>query len=250
VIPAGSFPGWNVNRDYRRWFSPSLGRDMEMLVFGHAGARVLVFPTSLGKFYEWEDREMIAALAGPIERGWLQFFCVDSVDAESWYAKNRHPSLAAARHGAYEAYLINEVLPFSESINQNPFLITTGASFGAYHSLNFALRHPHLVGRVLAMSGLYDIKKMTGGYEDDGVYANDPSHYMIHMSDEARLDAIRRIDIVLALGKDDPNRANNEHMSGVLWSRGIWHAYRLWDGWAHDWPWWQQMAAQYIGGHD
>ncbi len=36
-----------MNREYLRWFSPSLQRDMEMLVFGHAGARVLVFPTSM-----------------------------------------------------------------------------------------------------------------------------------------------------------------------------------------------------------
>jgi len=42
-----------MNREYHRWFSPALNRDMEMLIFGHAGARVLVFPTSLGKYYEW-----------------------------------------------------------------------------------------------------------------------------------------------------------------------------------------------------
>src|SRR5688572_7945895 len=51
-----------MRRDYHRWYSPSLGRDMELLVFGHAGARVLVFPTSLGKYYEWEDRGMVATL--------------------------------------------------------------------------------------------------------------------------------------------------------------------------------------------
>ena len=41
-----------MNREYHRWHSPALSRDMELLVFGHADARVLVFPTSLGKFYE------------------------------------------------------------------------------------------------------------------------------------------------------------------------------------------------------
>ena len=49
-------------REHRRWFSPALGRDMELLVFGHGGARVIVFPTSMGRFYEWEDRGMIGAL--------------------------------------------------------------------------------------------------------------------------------------------------------------------------------------------
>ncbi|MDQ3950853.1 MAG: esterase, partial [Gemmatimonadota bacterium] len=62
-----------MHRDYRRWFSPALGRDMELLIFGHSGARVLVFPTSMGRFFEWEDRGMIhGALGHHIEQGWLQ----------------------------------------------------------------------------------------------------------------------------------------------------------------------------------
>ena len=44
-----------MNREYHRWYSPSLERDMELLVFGHSGARTLVFPTSMGRFFQWED---------------------------------------------------------------------------------------------------------------------------------------------------------------------------------------------------
>ena len=45
--------------------------------------------------------------------------------------------------------------------------MTTGASFGAYHAVTFALRYPQLVGRVIGMSGLYDIREQTDGYSDD-----------------------------------------------------------------------------------
>ena len=48
-----------MHREYHRWHSPSLGRDMELLIFGWGGARVLVFPTSMGRYYEWEDRGMM-----------------------------------------------------------------------------------------------------------------------------------------------------------------------------------------------
>ena len=222
---------------------------MELLVFGHGGARVLAFPTSMGRPWDWEDRGMIAALGEQLERGWIQLFCVDSADAESWYAKSRPPSERVARHEQYERYILDEVLPFS-SRNENPFLILTGASFGAYHAVNFTFRHPHLVGRVIGLSGLYDIKELTGGYSDEGVYRHDPSHYMIHEGNTDRLQALRSVDIILAIGQDDAARANNEHLSGVLWSKDIWHALRIWDGWAHDWPWWQQMIRLYIGGHD
>jgi hypothetical protein len=51
-----------MNREYHRWFSPRLDRDMELLIFGHAGAPYLVFPSSMGTFHEYEDSGMIGAL--------------------------------------------------------------------------------------------------------------------------------------------------------------------------------------------
>ena len=141
-----------MNREYHRWFSPSLGREMELLVFGHAGARMLVFPTSKGKFYEWEDRGMIGALGHALENGHLQMYCVDSVDDESWYAWHKHPADRAWRHVQYEHYLLNEVLPLAYQKNQTPYLIVAGASFGAYHAMNFALRHPDITNRPVTLS--------------------------------------------------------------------------------------------------
>jgi len=237
-------------RSYHRWSSPSLQREMELLVFGHGGARVVAFPTSAGRFFDWEDRGLIGALSDHLENGWIQIFCVDSVDGESWYAKDRHPAERAKRHMQYDHYVLNEVLPFTAERNPNPFLIVTGASFGAYHAANFAFRYPHLVGRVIGMSGYYDIKRWTGDYSDDNVYSNNPCDFLAHEHDPARLDALRNIDIILTIGRTDSALSNNEFLSGVLWSKNIGHAFRIWDGQAHDWPVWQQMLRLYIGGHD
>ena len=239
-----------MRREHHRWHSPSLGRDMELLVFGHAGARMIAFPTSQGRFYEWEDRGMVAALGEQLERGWLQLFCVDSVDAESWYARHKHPVQRAERQEDYERYLLGEVLPLSERMNPTPFVITTGASFGAYHAASLAFRHPWRVQRVIGMSGLYDIREQTDGYYDGRIAAHNPSDFLQHEHDAWRLDALRRQDIIIATGRDDAFRGNNEWLSRVLWERGVGNALRLWDGWAHDWPWWHQMITRYVGGHD
>ena len=247
-IPSGE--RLTVNREYHRWHSPSLGRDMEMLVFGHAGARLLVYPTSMGRYFEWEDRGMMGALSHQIANGWLQVFCVDSVDAESWYAKWKHPHDRAVRQGQYEDYIVREVIPFTQSRNGNPFLIATGASFGAYHAVNIALRNPWLFGRVLGMSGLYDIREQTDGYYDDTIAAQNPSHYVSLLDDHGRLEAMRRMDIILATGRDDSFVENNRYLSRALWEKGVGNALRLWDGWAHDWPWWMDMARLYVSGHD
>jgi esterase/lipase superfamily enzyme len=60
---------------------------MELLLFGHSGQPLLVFPTSMGRFFEYEDRGMVQTLAEPIEQGRLLLFCVDSVDTESLYCR-------------------------------------------------------------------------------------------------------------------------------------------------------------------
>lgn len=238
------------NREHHRWYSPSLGRDMELLLFGHAGARCVVFPTSQGRFFEWEDQGMIQALGTHLQEGWLQIVCVDSVDAESWYARWKHPADRARRQSDYERYVLDEVLPFSANRSASPFVITTGASFGAYHAVDMAFRHPDRFGRVIGLSGLYDIKEMTSGYSDGEVRAHDPSQYVSQISDSHWVDAMRRLDIILATGRGDSFVGNNEYLSRALWARGIGNGLRLWDGWAHDWPWWREMIVKYIGGHD
>lgn len=239
-----------MHREHHRWFSPSLGKDMDLLIFGHAGARVLVFPTSMGKFFEWQDRGMMGALSEHLERGWIQLYCVDTVDEESWYAKWKHPHDRAVRHAQWDSYLINEVVPLSWHKNQNPFFMTVGASFGAFHAMSFALRYPHLVNRAIGLSGLYDVREISRGYTDDLVYHYNTPQFIPNEHDHSRLAAMRRMDIILAIGRDDSFAEHNRWFSGVLWNKGIGNALRIWDGWSHDWPYWMQMIQVYIGGHD
>lgn len=237
-----------MNRAYHQWFSPVLNRKMELLVFGHAGARMIVFPTSQGRFFDYEDRGMIWALQDHIEQGNLQVYTVDSVDAESFYCSWAHPSGRIQRHVQYDQYITEEVVPFTQTHNPNPFLIAHGCSFGAYHAINYALRHPDLVGRTIGLSGKYDIRSMLDDYYDENVYFNNPVDYVPNEHDAARLQMLQRLDIIIAIGDQDPHYQNNRDLSNALWSKGIWHALRVWEGWAHDWPYWQQMIRWYVGG--
>ncbi len=239
-----------MHREHHKWHSPRLNREMELNIWGHAGARLLVFPTSQGRYYEFSDRGLIDVVADSIHRGWLQVYCVDSVDAESWYAYHKPPADRARRHAQYDAYLVNEVLPLSRQKNPNPFLITLGCSFGGYHAVTFGLKHPTLVSRVLCLSGLCDIRGFTDGFYGDDVYFHNPVDFIPNEHDGHRLDALRRQDIILAVGRDDRLCSGNERLSSVLWAKGIGNALRLWDGWSHDWPYWAKMIRLYLAGHD
>lgn len=237
-----------MHREHHKWYSPRLEHDMELVIHGHAGARMLVFPTSRGRFYEYEDRGMIANLADQIDAGQLQVICLDSVDGESFYNWNASPGWRIWRHVLYEEYILNEVLPMSREKNSNPFMIAHGCSFGAFHAMNIALRHPWLFGRVLACSGKYDMSNFFGGWYDDTLYYHTPSHFVPGMPDGPQLEAIRRMNIIIAVGRDDPNIENNRQLSQALWNRGVWHSFREWDGWSHDWPYWAKMVRTYISG--
>src|SRR5579863_2650136 len=100
-----------MRREYIKWHSPSLEREMELLAFGERGFPIVVFPTSGGRFFEYEDRGMVNAFAPKIDRGELQLVCVDSVDQESWYNRWATPAGRIYRQNAFDAYLVQELAP-------------------------------------------------------------------------------------------------------------------------------------------
>ncbi len=237
-----------MERAYHRWLSPALGRPAELLVFGHRGMPMLVFPTAGGRFYEYEDHGMIHALRNRIEQGQLQLFCVDSIDHESWFCEQISPAARIARHDTWERYLLDEVLPFIYAQNPEPALTVHGCSFGATHAVLFGLRHPARVRRIIGFSGVYDIGRWLGDHQGDDRYFHEPLAFISGLQEDATARELRRLDIVLAVGREDSVNVSNAQLSDALWAKGIWHALRWWDGAAHDWPYWQQMIQLYIGG--
>ena len=236
-----------MHREHVRWHSPSLGRDMDLLHFGHAGAPILVFPSSMGRFYEWEDFQMIDAVADKIEQGHNQIVCLDSVDAESLYNKRAAPHDRIRRHHQYEAYVMNEALPFVRHRAGGLAPMLAGASFGGYHAANLFFKHPGTFAGLLSLSGAYDIKTMLDGLQNDDVYYSCPSDFVPNITDERALDAFRRARIVLTSGEFDPCRGPNDHLAHVLAVKGVPVTYDYAPGqFAHDWPWWRAQLGRHI----
>jgi esterase/lipase superfamily enzyme len=237
-----------VQRDYFRWHSPSLGKDMEGLTYGHGGAPVLIFPTSMGRFFENEDMGMIGALRDKIEAGYIQVYCVDSVDSETWYNYNASPDWRIGRHLAYDSYLSNEVLPFINSRNNNGYLIVTGCSFGAFQAANFAWRHPRSVHKLVAMSGRYNMRNYFGGYFDENLYYNSPLDYIGGMSGGDYRDQLQAMEIKLVVGEWDLGMCMDEtrQMHELLNMKGVGNSFEVWPGDRHDWPYWCKEVRNYI----
>jgi len=233
-----------MQRDYIKEYSPSLGRDMELLHFGHAGRTLLVFPTSQGRFYQWEDFGLVAGISDFIESGAVQLVCVDSVDGESWYARDRPPADRVRRHLQYESYLVNEILP---RLGGPP--VAAGASFGALHAVLLAARHPSRVGGFIALSGAFDTSRWLDGYHDDNAYFTNLFEFLPGLTDEGYLGPLRREHPkVIATGEQDPNVEESRKLGELLRAKGVEVGLEIWPGWAHDWPYWKDMMRRYLAG--
>jgi esterase/lipase superfamily enzyme len=226
---------------------------MELLVFGQSGARVIVFPTRQGRFYDFEDWGLVDGIRHHINEGRLQLFCVDSIDSESLYGFGSHPKDRIARHNQYEQYILKEVLPFSASMNPTEQLVAHGCSIGAYHAVNITFRHPGLFKRVVGLSGRYDLTQPVGTYPDlfDGHYDTDiyfhmPNHFVPNVEDPELLAKFRSLEITLAVGEADYFCDSNRRMSQALWDKRVPHTFDIWPGTAHKACYWRSMVERYF----
>jgi esterase/lipase superfamily enzyme len=235
-----------MNREYLQWESENLGRKMEALWFGHSGHPVLMFPTSMGRFYQNEDFGLIGALSGKIESGVVQVFCVDSVDEESWYDKQAHPADRIRRHDLYDRYIRHEAIPYVQQRAGQHNISVFGASFGAYHAANIAGRYPDVVSAAVLFSGIYDIHRFVEGYWDDLCYFHCPAAYIANMNPtwSARLS---KVCWVIATGEFDSLIQDNRGFADLLASKGIQRHAEFWPGvFGHDWPFWRENISRFL----
>jgi len=231
-----------VKEEYKKWYSPNLSRDIELLVFGHSGYPVILFPTSKGSYYEAKDFKLIAAVQHFLEQGKVKIYCPDSIDAWSWYNKSVHPADRAKNHAWYDKMLLEEVASLARNETGHSRLITAGCSFGGYHAANFAFRHPALVSHMFSMSGIFDISGQVDGFYNSDIYYNNPVDFLPHNQDAN----LWKMDIVLGTAERDISKPFNERLSGILYQKGIDHWLDIKPGAEHDWPLWHELFPSYL----
>jgi esterase/lipase superfamily enzyme len=215
---------------------------MEALRFGTSGLPLLVFPTSMGRFYQWEDFGLVATLQEKIDAGWIQLFCMDSIDGESWYDRARPPLERVRRHLQYERYLLDEIIP---SLPEAP--VAAGTSLGALHAVLLALRHPTRVRGFIGLSGAYDTSRWLDGEHGGDAYFTNPVAFLPGLRNETYLAPLRGMEKkVIATGDEDPHVAESVRVGKLLLDRGVEVALDLYPGWQHDWPYWKEMMLRYV----
>jgi esterase/lipase superfamily enzyme len=245
-----------MHTEHHHWFSPRLNRDMELKVYGHWGKPLIVFPSSCGRYFDFEGMGMVAAIEGFIEAGKIKLFAIDSVDAESWYNWSVSPAERNARHEDYDAYVLQEVIPFVRRHCDSPAerVMATGCSMGAYHAVNFFLKHPDAFQGTIALSGLYRLDRSEFGLSAADlphVYFNSPLAYLPGLNDPRFLDAYRQSTIIVCVGQ------GAWEYEAIEDTRSLDDCFRrksipAWvDFWGvdvnHDWPWWYRQMNYFLG---
>ncbi|MGH8248419.1 MAG: esterase family protein [Gammaproteobacteria bacterium] len=237
--------------EYYRWRSERLGRDMGVVVYGHWGPPLIAFPTSGGDEREHENQGMIAALADFLDAGRVKIFTAGSVNNESFYNKAAHPFHRSYVQKQFDEYVRWELIPFVQENCRTPGIMvsTMGASFGAYHAANTLFKHPDVVNRCFALSGIYDVRQFMDGSYDENFYYNNPVDYLANLTDPAVIERLNACEIRIATGSGPwENSSYSCQLSDVLRARGIRHFL---DDWGpkggHDWPFWKNQMREYLG---
>lgn len=241
---------------YHKVYSGNLHRDMEYKIYGHQGKPLLVFPTSCGRFYQYEESGMISTLESYIEQGKIQVWTCDSIDEETFYAKNSTTDEKMKLHDQYDAYvkdeLISSILRQSKENNcgGTQKILATGCSLGAYHSTNMFFRHPQYFDSLIALSGLYSTNRFFGEEVPSSAYFHSPLHYLRNLEDAFYLNQYRNSKIIICTGQgahEDLMRSETQKLKEVLQEKHIPASVEFW-GYDvnHDWYWWRKQILYYM----
>ena len=195
---------------------------------------------------------MVEAIAPLLDDGKVKLYCVPSFDRDSWTRGDLSLEERARRHGHYEWWVLTKLVPFVQADSQTHELMAAGASFGAYHSVNFCLKRSDLFPLAIGMSGVYDVAVQGGGERGEAVYFNNPVDYVTNLHGD-HLDWLRRqASVLLVCGQgqwEDTTGAldSTKRFGALLAEKGIPHEVDLWGhDVPHDWPSWRRQLAHHL----
>ena len=231
-------------------YSPALGKDMNMMIYGHTGAPILAFPTQDGMCRQMQDFGITDLISDYIDDGRVQLFVVDTVDKDSWSLKDGDKWRRADRQEQYFRYIIDQVVPLMREYNGGlPF--TMGMSLGANHAAITFLRQPELFSGMLALSGVYNTDYFFEGFMNEVLYNSSPERFLPNMSeDHPYVDIYNQKKIIFCVGQgawEEDGVRTLSFLQRVFEKKGI-HAWC--DFWGydvnHDWPWWYKQIRYFL----
>jgi esterase/lipase superfamily enzyme len=240
---------------HRSMWSPAIGAAGDVRAYGHWGRPVLLFPAEGGLAGDLAAHGMLDGVADLVDGGRVKLYCVDSFDRGSWSDTSLPLEERARRHGGYESWLLEQVLPWiSEDCAGATEVLAVGCSLGAFHAVNLALRHPERFPLAIGLSGNYDPSTWNAwGERGEQAYFHNPLDYLANLHGDELHRLQERVSIILVVGEGawevHPTQAlpQTHRLAQLLAARGIRHELDVWGpDTPHDWPSWQRQLAHHL----
>ena len=263
-----------MNREVTELWSDAIGAAGQVVRYGHWGRPVLAFPSEAGSAWDFENNGIVAAIADLLDAGRLKLYCVGSHDARSWSNHSVDLEERARRHGDYEAWIIDAVVPWiradcgaanTSAANTSAAdtsaadaaapieIVTVGCSLGAFHAANFALKRADLFPLALCFSGNYDPTSWNGwGERGLAAYFNNPMDYVGHLHGDHLAWLRERVSLLLVCGQGEwedttGSLPSTKQFAALLASQQIRHELDLWGhDVPHDWPSWRAQMVRHL----
>ncbi len=245
-----------MEKEYVRYYSHCLDREMEINIYGHGGRPVLYIPCQEGRFYDFENFNMADVCSDWINSGRMIVFSIDTVDGETWTDYNGDPRWRIHRYEQWIRFITDELSGFIwEVVSQKngfPYeggILAFGCSLGAAHAANLYFRRPDIFDRLLALSGVYTASYGFGTYMDELVYQNSPVDYMYNLpADHPYIPLFNSQKSVICTGQgpwEYPEYTRD--IDRILKDKGIhtWVDYWGYDC-CHDWDWWYKQVVYFL----
>ena len=194
-----------MNREQVTIHSKSLGKDMNVLVYGNAGWPMIVFQPEGMMSNSFEDNGLLESVSDFIDAGTIQVFSIDSVDADGWSARGGDNEVRSSVIESYYNFVCNEVVPLvAEHNNSGRRPLTAGCSMGATHAMIAVLRRPDLFQGCIALSGGYDASYFFGDWMNEKLYLNSPVSFLPNTPENhPYLDLYRKRQFAVCTGQGE-----------------------------------------------
>lgn len=241
-----------MNREQVTIHSKSLGKDMNVLVYGNAGWPMIVFQPEGMMSNSFEDNGLLESVSDFIDAGTIQVFSIDSVDADGWSARGGDNEVRSSVIESYYNFVCNEVVPLvAEHNNSGRRPLTAGCSMGATHAMIAVLRRPDLFQGCIALSGGYDASYFFGDWMNEKLYLNSPVSFLPNTPENhPYLDLYRKRQFAVCTGQGEGKEES------IRTQRLLEQDFRdldvdAWfDYWGadvnHDWYWWKKQLRYFL----
>lgn len=226
-------------------YSTNLEEEVEIILHGHFGFNILLFPTYTDSAQENTEQGLIDSVSQYLKKGKCRIFSVTGGMLKSWLNQDIQPIDRSKMMFKYNNFIIDELVPLIFQVSGGPSpIVLAGANLGAFMAANTFLRRPDIFYGVVAMSGTYNIKHYSLDYFDDNCYYNSPVHYLPNLNESYWLSYLKtkRHFYIMSGSASDEFPDNSTGLSAILKEKGIPHNLDIWGNeYGHNFETWKAM---------